>query len=93
LNKKKENKILPEAYGEPEYWKDRVKKREDMKVRVDQNKCRTYGQCVEICPEVFRFLPGSKKAAVVMSEVPRHLQSACIRAAACCSACAIIVID
>lgn len=62
-----------------------------MKVCVDQNRCRTYGRCVEICPEVFRFEQGSKKAVAIIYEVPKHLQSRCREAAVSCEACAILI--
>ncbi len=64
-----------------------------MKVNVDQKRCRTYGLCVEICPDVFRFEPGSKKAAAILKDVPDHLQAACRQAAAKCAACAIVISD
>ncbi len=55
-----------------------------MKAEVDQVKCGTIGVCVKICPEVFRFHPGSKKAYAVVDEVPVHLQARCIEAAEKC---------
>ena len=41
-----------------------------MKVVVDHSRCDGNGKCVEICPEIFQFAPGSKKAMVVMDPVP-----------------------
>ena len=80
----------------PELQNDRTRRAKKksgttMKVCVDQKRCRTYGRCVEICPEVFRFEPGSKKAVAVISEVPKHLQPCCREAAASCQACAILI--
>ncbi|MBN2299250.1 MAG: ferredoxin [Deltaproteobacteria bacterium] len=51
-----------------------------MKVEVDQVKCTTMGICVKICPEVFRFQEGSKKANAIPVDVPDHLVEKCIRA-------------
>jgi len=45
-----------------------------MKVHVDQLKCDTYGTCVMECSEVFRFQEGSKKATVILDEIPPILQ-------------------
>ena len=52
-----------------------------MKAEVDQVKCGTLGVCVQICPEVFRFHPGNKKAYVRMREIPPELRQRCIEAA------------
>ncbi len=62
-----------------------------MKAEVDEAKCGTIGLCVQICPEVFRFHPGSKKAYAMMPEVPPHLQAKCIEAAGKCPNDAIII--
>lgn len=62
-----------------------------MKAEIDEVKCQTIGNCVKICPEVFRFHPGSKKAYAIMSEVPPHLQAKCIRAAESCPNGAVIL--
>lgn len=48
-----------------------------MKVEVDQLKCGTIGICVMECPEVFRFQEGSKKAEVILKEIPPGLQQKC----------------
>jgi hypothetical protein len=40
-----------------------------MKATVDPNRCDIAGICVVICPEVFRFHEGSKKAYVTRSEI------------------------
>ena len=55
-----------------------------MKVIVDQVKCHTIGICVKICPEVFRFQEGSKKAVAVTGEIPEYLEDKCIMAAREC---------
>jgi len=55
-----------------------------MRVEVDQVKCGTIGRCVKICPEVFRFHPGNKKAYAVTPEVPLHLEAKCVEAAEKC---------
>ena len=62
-----------------------------MKVRVDQQKCLTVGVCVQICPEVFRFHEGSKKAYALMEEVPAGLEAKVKRAARECPEEAIII--
>jgi len=48
-----------------------------MKVCVDQSKCETAGICVKICPEIFSFEPGNKKAIAKVSEVPGNLEGKC----------------
>jgi ferredoxin len=62
-----------------------------MKVRVDQQKCLTVGVCVQVCPEVFRFHEGSKKAYAMMNEVPPAQEEAVLRAAKECPEKAIII--
>jgi len=62
-----------------------------MKVEVDEVKCGTIGFCVKICPEIFRFHPGSKKAYAMMTEVPSHLQAKCSEAARRCPNNAIVI--
>ncbi len=62
-----------------------------MKVEVDQLKCGTAGICVQICPQVFRFHEGSKKAYAPMSEVPPRYEEECIEAAQKCPKDAIII--
>ena len=64
-----------------------------MHVRVMENKCGTAGMCVKICPEVFRFQEGSKKAEVIMDKVPPHLVSNCCKAVDSCPNKAIVVIS
>ena len=63
-----------------------------MLVRVMQDMCGTAGLCVKICPEVFRFQEGSKKAEVIMDKVPPHLLSSCNKAVESCPNKAIVVI-
>ena len=62
-----------------------------MKVEVDQMKCGTAGMCVKICPEVFRFQEGSKKAKVMMDPVPAAFHEKCRRAARECPNNAVII--
>jgi ferredoxin len=42
-----------------------------MRAKVDQLKCRTVGECVKTCPDVFRFQGGSKKATVLLDPIPQ----------------------
>ncbi len=51
-----------------------------MQIEVDQIKCKTAGICVKLCPEVFRFEVGSKKAAAIESKIPAHLADKCLEA-------------
>lgn len=62
-----------------------------MKVCVDQTKCRSAGNCVKICPEVFRFQTGNKKALALMTNVPLHLEDKVTEAASKCPECAIVI--
>ena len=55
-----------------------------MKVGVDQMKCQTAGMCVKICPDVFRFQEGSKRAAAIVGDIPVSLQKKCREAARKC---------
>jgi ferredoxin len=62
-----------------------------MKARVDQMKCETIGICVKECPQVFRFQPGSKKATVIVDEIPPALEEKCRQVAKMCPTEAIII--
>ncbi|MDY0042491.1 MAG: ferredoxin [Desulforhabdus sp.] len=62
-----------------------------MKVEVDQFKCGTIGICVLECPEVFRFQEGSKKAEVILKQIPPGLQQKCREVAKKCPNEAIII--
>ena len=62
-----------------------------MKIEVDQRKCGTAGICVMECPEVFRFQEGSKKATVILKEIPERLRQKCREVARKCPNEAIIV--
>jgi ferredoxin len=62
-----------------------------MRVKVDQVKCGTIGICVKECPQVFRFQPGSKKAMVIVDEVPSGLEQKCREVAKMCPNEAIII--
>ena len=57
---------------------------EKMKIKVDQKKCMTAGICVKECPEVFRFQEGSKRATVILDEIPQRLWAKCREAARKC---------
>lgn len=62
-----------------------------MKCEVDQLKCDTTGICVSECPEVFRFLEGSKKATVIHDKIPLELEQKCREIADLCPTSAIII--
>ena len=62
-----------------------------MKIEVDQLKCDTTGICVSKCPEVFRFQEGSKKATVILDEIPRGLEQRCREIAGLCPREAVII--
>ncbi len=64
-----------------------------MKVRVDPILCKTAGRCVQLCPSVFRFTAGSKKAEALMEEVPEELWIQCRKAARNCPNRAVIITD
>ncbi len=64
-----------------------------MKVEVDQVRCSTAGMCVKICPEVFRFQEGSKKAIAIPGDIPPELVQKCIKAATSCPNEAIVIKD
>lgn len=63
-----------------------------MRARVLQDKCGTVGMCVKTCPDVFRFREGSKKATVMVDEIPPHLEQKCLKAADLCPNKAIVVL-
>lgn len=56
-------------------------------------KCGTAGMCVKICPEVFRFLEGSKRATVILDPIPAALYEKCRKAARECPNRAVIVTE
>ncbi|MGC9323668.1 MAG: ferredoxin [Desulfomonilia bacterium] len=62
-----------------------------MKVVVDQRKCQTVGVCVQICPEVFRFQEGSKKAIALEGDIPDRFLAQCIEAMKKCPNGAIVL--
>jgi ferredoxin len=64
-----------------------------MKMEVDQTKCGTVGVCVKICPEVFRFQEGSKKAVAVTGDIPEEFIAKCIDAIEKCPNKAIVMRD
>jgi ferredoxin len=55
-----------------------------MRAEVLANKCMTNGDCVRICPEIFQFTAGSKKATVVQNPIPEKFKERCITAARMC---------
>jgi len=55
-----------------------------MKIEVEQMKCQTAGMCVKICPDVFRFQEGSKRAAIILEPIPPSLEQKCRDAARKC---------
>ncbi len=63
-----------------------------MKATVDPHRCDIAGICVQLCPEVFRFHEGSKKAYVTRAEIPNNLEKQCLEAAKKCPNKAIIII-
>jgi ferredoxin len=62
-----------------------------MRAEVDQLKCRTVGECVKTCPDVFRFQEGSKRAAVTADPIPRRMEGKVREAARRCPEHAVIV--
>lgn len=62
-----------------------------MRADVDLAKCRTTGGCVKVCPDVFRFLEGSKKATVTRNPIPPELEDRVCEAAWLCPAKAITI--
>ncbi|MGD2126900.1 MAG: ferredoxin [Desulfobacteraceae bacterium] len=64
-----------------------------MKVEVDQMKCDTTGICVKECPQVFRFQEGSKRATVILDEIPLELEQKCREVSRMCPTNAIVISD
>ena len=62
-----------------------------MHAKVILSKCDTTGECVQICPEVFKFQPGHKKAAVVVDPIPKIHEPSCRKAAKACPRDAIVI--
>jgi ferredoxin len=62
-----------------------------MRAEVDQLKCRTVGECVKTCPDVFRFQEGSKRATVTVDPIPPHLEHKVREAARRCPEEAVIL--
>jgi len=63
-----------------------------VQIKVDPSKCKTFGICVKLCPEVFRFETGSKKAVAIEGEIPADLVDKCLEAQRKCPEAAILVI-
>lgn len=64
-----------------------------MRAKVDRNKCMTYGICVELCPQVFQFEAGSKRAIAIEGEIPAYLVDKCLEAMCKCPEDAITVFE
>ena len=64
-----------------------------MRATVLLNKCDTTGRCVQICPEVFKFQPGHKKATVTANPIPKIYEGDCRKAAEECPMNAIVIMD
>ena len=62
-----------------------------MRAEVDQLKCRTVGQCVKTCPQVFRFQEGSKRAKVTVDPIPPELEEKVREAARRCPENAVLI--
>jgi len=63
-----------------------------MRAVVDQDKCNGAGVCVQALPNVFRFQEGSKKAKVIMAQIPQSFEPKLRQVAEECPANAIIVL-
>jgi len=57
-------------------------RREEMRVRIDQEACVGDETCVSICPEIFKM--EGEVAVTIMEEVPPDLQESCREAADAC---------
>jgi ferredoxin len=68
-----------------------MKTEEIMRAEVDQLKCRTVGECVRICPDVFRFQEGSKRATVLVDPIPPRFEAKVRQAAKRCPQSAVII--
>jgi ferredoxin len=55
-----------------------------MKIEIDKTKCETAGECVKICPEIFQFSSGDKKAKSKVDEIPEACMVKCLQAAEAC---------
>jgi ferredoxin len=62
-----------------------------MKAWVDQLKCRTVGECVKTCPDVFRFQEGSKRATVLLDPIPTQFEDKVRKAAKRCPENAVMI--
>lgn len=58
--------------------------RKRMRAGVDPTRCDNTGLCVRICPAVFEFRPGTRKAHVKVATVPGRYKEDCRRAAGRC---------
>lgn len=62
-----------------------------MRARVDLLRCDTAGLCVAVCPELFKFRVGDKKAEVTADPIPRALEQRCREIAELCPRGAIVI--
>jgi ferredoxin len=54
--------------------------RRDMKVQIDQQRCRGHARCLDIAPDAFDFLDDEDRAIVVEDGVSRTSSAALIEA-------------
>jgi ferredoxin len=64
-----------------------------MKVKIDYDLCMGDRNCNKVCPEVFQYDEDKMISRVLMSEVPKHLETLVRKAAKECAPGAIIVED
>ena len=64
-----------------------------MKIAIDRAKCGGIAACVREAPQLFRLMEGSKRGAVLSSEVPLHLMRRARAAAERCPYQAITIIE
>lgn len=62
-----------------------------MRAEIDLKKCDSTGRCVMICPEVFQFHTGHKRAMVVKNPIPPEYAQAVLKAVEECPQNAITV--
>ncbi len=62
-----------------------------MRATVRLDRCDSTGECVKLCPRLFRFHPGHKRAVVTEDPVPPEMEECCLRAAEACPMDAVVV--
>ena len=55
-----------------------------MRVEVDQELCIGCGTCVDLCPEVFKWMEDDEKAKAIGKDVPEDLEEICQEASESC---------